>query len=211
MASVGSSQDPPETGNRRARAAIGAPAEPAGRGFLARRGWFKDSRAVGSRRRTASCSLKRIWRAAPYAIRILRSKSPSFLQKTSHSQQSPISRPLARSQRAIAHFGRILAGPRACWISPALASARIRRLSSLGGARLVGSSLEDPDMALLHFGCRRCGRRSALLTWCGLAVAPPWLSAGGGLVEFCDELLGAASDVVSCRAYLFDGSFFGVG
>jgi gamma-D-glutamyl-L-lysine dipeptidyl-peptidase len=40
---TGSSQDTPETGNRRARAAIGAPAEPAGRGFVASRRWFKDS------------------------------------------------------------------------------------------------------------------------------------------------------------------------
>ena len=45
-----------------------------------------------------------------------------FPSEDSHSQQSPISRPLARSQRAIAHFGRILAGPLVA-VQPALVVA----------------------------------------------------------------------------------------
>src|ERR1035438_494370 len=99
-----SSQDTPETGNRRARAAIGAPAEPAGRGFLARRGWFKDSRAVGSRRRTASCSLKRIWR--------------SCALRDSHSSQQITEFPSESFRRQV-----ILSSRRSRVLSPVLAGA----------------------------------------------------------------------------------------
>jgi hypothetical protein len=155
MASVGSSQDPPETGNRRARAAIGAPAEPAGRGFLARRGWFKDSRAVGSRRRTASCSLKRIWRSC--ALRDSHSSQNhrvSFRRQA--SQQSPISRPLARSQRAIAHFGRILLDPVLVYVRVAdgrrlnqISLDRRRQIQTVAfrAATLGSPSRQDPPQA----------------------------------------------------------------
>ena len=82
LAKLGSSQGTPETGNRRARDAIGAPAEPAGRGICCspRLGLrILELSAAGTG--AVSCSLKRISRAAPCTSRILRSKSPRFLQK----------------------------------------------------------------------------------------------------------------------------------
>jgi hypothetical protein len=95
----GSSQDTPETGNRRARAAIGCP----GRGpqdgdllLVEARSRILELSAAGAG--TASCSLKRIWRAAPCAIRSLRSKSPSSFRRQPFSAVAGLasSRPFSK-------------------------------------------------------------------------------------------------------------------
>jgi hypothetical protein len=93
-------------------------------GFVTRRGWLKDSRAVGSRRKTAAFSLKQIWRAAPCAIRILRSKSPSFLQKTVilSSRRSPVPSPVLKG---LLHISGV------SWLDPSLTcSSRHQRVAA---------------------------------------------------------------------------------
>jgi hypothetical protein len=129
--SLGSGQDTPETGNRRARAAIGAPSEPAGRGVCC------SSRLVQG---FSSCR-------QPAQDRILFSEAnlTSCVLRDSHSWQqitefpseachfSAVADPASsrRSQRAIAHFS---VGSR-----PRLAGRRRRR--PFAGQRVLRTAL----------------------------------------------------------------------
>ena len=122
----------PGTGNRRARGAMGAPAEPAGRGFVARRGWFKDSRAVGSPAQDGI-----LFSEANLASCALRDSHSSqqiteFPSEDSHSQQSPISRPLVPLSKGLLHISGV------SWLEP-----QLRAMLDDDGAQAVSVGVSD--------------------------------------------------------------------